>query len=327
MTATKKALTFTPFKLSPHGRWGSIENIAAATKAAEDLGYESINMPDHLILPHNPKDPPLQDELWYDNFVLGAHLASITKRIRLRFFVLIVPYRPPILTAKQLATLDVLSKGRVTLGTGVGWMKGEFELLGIPYDRRGAITDEYLQAFRVLWSQEHPEFHGKFVNFSNARFEPKPVQTPIPMWIGGTGPWARRRAVQLGQGWMPMAGNVEELGKEAEIIKGMLMETGRDPDTFDFSFQMAVGEQPSYTPHPSAAQDMGHRAQSGAPRRGPLPLEAGPVIEAVAKYRDCGFNHIYVNLGWNTHTELIKNMEWFAAKVMPAFKPVGAATR
>jgi probable F420-dependent oxidoreductase len=308
--------------------------MAEATKAADDLGYHSINLPEHIILPYKPTDPAIADETWYDNFVLAAHLATITNRIRFTFFTLIVPYRPPIQTAKQLATLDVLSEGRVTLGTGVGWMEGEFDLLGVPFEKRGAITDEYLQAFRVLWTDDHPAFQGEFVSFADARFEPKPVQKPhIPIWIGGMGPAARRRAVQYGAGWMPLGsgrpGSNEFLdaASEVNLIKEMLTTAGRDPDDFRFAFSLSIGEQRAYTPHPTAATHdrMGRPASRGdaahpATEPEPLGFDAPKIIDDVGKMREAGFNHIYARLGFTTPAELIKNMEWFAAKVMPAFE-------
>ncbi len=338
MNRTTKPLIFTPFKLSPHGMWDGIDNIAQATVAAEQLGFYAINIGgDHIILPHAPTDPPIVDEVWYDNFVLASHLATLTKTIRFLFFVMIVPYRPPIQTAKLLATLDVVSQGRVTLGAGVGWMKGEFELLGVPFEERGRITDETLKAFRALWTEAHPEFHGTVVDFSNNRFEPKPVQKPhIPFWIGGMGPAARRRCVEFGDGWMPMGGGSTETqefhdaANEVEVIKEMLQKAGRNPDEFNFSFSLAIGEQRPYTPHPTAATDdrMGPAARPArsvaAPatqhRPGPLPFEPNLVIDQVGRLRDAGFNHIYTRLGFSSAAEIIKHMEWFSSKVMPAFK-------
>ena len=335
MSATTRPMEFTPFKLSPHGMWGGIENIARATVAAEQMGFYSIDMPDHIILPHKPTDPPMVDEVWYDNFVVASHLATLTKKIRFMFFALIVPYRPAIQTAKLLATLDVVSKGRVTIGTGSGWMKGEFDLLGVPFEERGRITDETLRAFRALWTEGHPEFHGKFVNFSNARFEPKPVQKPhIPLWIGGMGAAARRRCVEMGDGWMPMGGGSTEsqqfkdAASEVQVIKEMLRKAGRNPDDFNFSFALAVGEQRPYMPHPTAATEdrMGRAARPAAPvaapahGTAPLPFDQNLVIDQIGRMRKAGFNHIYVRLGFSSANEIIKHMEWFSSKVMPAFR-------
>ena len=332
MTSITSPITFTPFKLSPHGMWGGMAAMAEATKAAEDLGYHSINLPEHIILPHKPTDPALTDETWYDNFVLAAHLATLTNRIRFTFFTLIVPYRPPIQTAKQLATLDVLSQGRITLGTGVGWLEGEFDLLGVPFEKRGAMTDEYLQAFRALWTEDHPAFHGEFVSFANARFEPKPVQAPhIPIWIGGMGPAARRRAVQYGAGWMPLGSGrpgssaFRDAAGEVTLIKQMLAAAGRDPDDFRFAFSLSIGEQRPYTPHPTphptAADRMGSQTLKGAATEPePLGFDAPRIIDDLGKLREAGFNHIFARLGFTTPAELIQNMEWFAANVMPTFK-------
>ena len=144
--------------------------------------------------------PPVST-VWYDGFVLGAHLAAMTRRIRMVFNVLVVPYRPAIVLAKLVSTLDVVSGGRLTLGVGAGWIKGEFKALNIPYAERGAITSETLRAMKVLWTEEHPSFEGRYTSFSNIAFEPKCLQQPhVKIWIGGSGAAPLQRAVELGDG-------------------------------------------------------------------------------------------------------------------------------
>ena len=322
MTATTKPLVFSPFKLSPHGRWGGIGPIVEATKLAEDLGFYSINMPEHIILPQDPNGPPLPD-VWYDNFVLASNLAAVTTRIRFLLYVMIVPYHEPIVAAKQLATLDQVSDGRMICGIGVGWLGGELEALGVPHEERGAITDEYLEAMVALWTQGNASYRGSRVNFANMSFNPKCVQTPhIPLWIGGTGPAARRRSVALGDGWMPMSGALEDLEREVDAIQGMLAEAGRAPAAFNFSSSLAVGEPDSYTPHASASEHLAHRTARSTSRNYPWETEA--VIDGVEEMREAGFNHIFVRLSWETPLDLMRGMEWFASNVMPAFKTVAA---
>ena len=172
MSATTKPLLFSPFKLSPHGRWGGIGAIVEATKLADELGFYSINMPEHIILPQDPAAPPLED-VWYDNFVVASHLGAVTTRIRFLLYAMIIPYHEPMVAAKQLATLDQVTEGRVICGTGVGWLKGELEALGVPHEKRGAITDEYLEAMRELWTQDTASYDGRYVNFAGMSFNPK----------------------------------------------------------------------------------------------------------------------------------------------------------
>ena len=153
---------------------------------------------------------------------------------------MIAPYRNPIITAKMLASLDVLSNGRVIVGLGVGWMKEEFEnLKAPPYEERGKVTDEYIQAFRELWTSDNPTFNGKYCSFSNIIFLPKPVQKPaIPIWIGGHSKQALRRAGQLGDGWHPIGGvptiplEPEDIKKDMATLAEYAHKAGRDPKQF-----------------------------------------------------------------------------------------------
>ena len=120
----------------------------------------------------------------------------------------VVPHRPPVLTAKILATIDVLSEGRLTWGIGVGWCKEEFEAIGTePFEERGAVTDETIAACRVLWTEENPTFKGKYANFSNIFFQPRPVQKRVPIWVGGESGPALRRTAWLGDAWYPIGTN------------------------------------------------------------------------------------------------------------------------
>src|SRR5262249_50707546 len=157
-------------------------------------------------------------------------------------------------TAKALATLDHVSGGRVTLGAGAGWLKGEFELLGVPFEKRGAITDEYLRAMKALWTEERPSFHGQFVNFEDASFLPKCLQQPhIPIWIGGNSAAALRRAVAHGSGWAPLQGALGKLAQDVVTIKDGLARAGRDPERFEFAYGFNIGKRSTWKPHASAA--------------------------------------------------------------------------
>src|SRR5258706_2169614 len=132
-------------------------------------------------------------------------VAAKTSKLRLVTSVTVVPHRPPVLTAKILATIDVLSEGRLTWGIGAGWCKEEFEALGTePFEERGAVTDETIAACRVLWTEENPRFEGKYANFSNIFFQPRPVQKRVPIWVGGESGPALRRTAKLGDGWYPI---------------------------------------------------------------------------------------------------------------------------
>ncbi len=195
-------------------------NLMACARKAEALNYDIIGIPDRLILPSDvgTRYPYTDDGVWVGAQtgecldVLGAlcFLAAGTHRIRLLPSVLVVPYRPAIVGAKMLATVDTLSDGRLIAGVGVGWMREEFEPLGAPsVTQRGAVTDEYLAAFRALWTEESPAFHGRHVRFENVSFRPKPVQSRIPVWVGGESQAALRRTARFGDGWYPASHNHE----------------------------------------------------------------------------------------------------------------------
>jgi probable F420-dependent oxidoreductase len=139
----------------------------------------------------------------------ASFVAATTTKIELLTSVMVVPYRPAVLAAKMLATLDVLSGGRLIVGCGAGWMQEEFEALGLPpFADRGKVTDEYIDAFRILWTADAPAMVGEHVRFDNLVFEPKPARQPcLPIWIGGESGAAVRRAARLGDGWFPVSHN------------------------------------------------------------------------------------------------------------------------
>ena len=181
----------------------------------------------------------------FEQLTLLSYLAGVTTRIRLVPSVMIVPHRPALLTAKILATLDVLSQGRLTLGVGVGWMEEEFQALGAPpFAERGAVTNEYLQAFKELWTSETPTFRGKYCQFSDLKFLPKPVQEPHPpIWVGGQSRLAIRRAAELGNGWHPVGGipasplEPEDLAQDLAFMRRCAERVERDPSELDVAMK------------------------------------------------------------------------------------------
>jgi probable F420-dependent oxidoreductase len=191
-------------------------NLGRVAEKAEALGYDTVWFSDHIVIPTEvksfyPYDPsgkmPFNpSEPYWEPLTVIGYVAGRTSRLRLGTSVLILPYRNPIVTAKMLATLDVLSNGRVTLGAGVGWMEEEFKAIGLDtYARRGAYSDECIRIFRELWTKDNPSFQGEFHQFSNIRCEPRPVQPGgLPIWIGGHTPQAIRRVARLGDGWQPL---------------------------------------------------------------------------------------------------------------------------
>jgi len=184
------------------------EGAARVARAAEAAGFDSLWGGEHVVLP-DPQAPPsplAPEDPITDPIVALAFLAAHTTRIRLGTGIIILPQRNPLVLAKQLATLDVLSGGRLIFGVGVGYLEPEFRALGIPFETRGAMTDDYLAAMRVIWSEPRPAHRGRFVTFDRVQAHPQPVQRPgPPIVIGGHTPAAFRRAVEQGRGWYGFA--------------------------------------------------------------------------------------------------------------------------
>src|SRR5215471_7941021 len=180
-------------------------------RAAEAAGFESLWVADHVVLPDppSPERPMPPDQRLLDPIVSLTFLAAHTTRILLATGVIILPQRQALVLAKQLASLDVLSNGRLIFGLGVGWCEPEMRATGATFAERGRIADDYLAAMRALWTQPRPSHRGRYVAFESVQAMPRPVQTPIPIVVGGRTPPAFRRAVTKGHGWYGFAVSVE----------------------------------------------------------------------------------------------------------------------
>jgi probable F420-dependent oxidoreductase len=176
------------------------ETLHRQARLAEDAGFESLWVGDHVALPFGADNPP--DEPRLEAVVALSHLAAVTTGVRLGFGLIVLPQRQPVLMAKQISSIDVLSKGRLIVGIGVGYEELELRALGASLADRGARTDEYLSAMRALWDEPTPRFEGRFVSFSEVIERPRPLQQPHPpIVIGGHSPAAYRRAIESGNGW------------------------------------------------------------------------------------------------------------------------------
>lgn len=293
------------------------EDLIRFVRQAEALGFYCITVADHIIVPKHISVPyPYTADGKYpgtgyhlETLTTMAFLAGATQRIRFVTSVMIAPYRNPIVTAKMLASLDVLSQGRVIVGLGVGWMKEEFENLGAPaYEERGRVTDEYIRAFRNLWTQDHPSFSGQYCNFSDIVFLPKPVQKPsIPIWIGGHSKQALRRAGELGDGWHPIGGvptiplEPEDVARDLAVLRAHAEKAGRNPgqirvalkgSLFDREKQITPGKRRRFT---------------------------GPAEEIGADIRDygnAGVDTMIFDVRRASVAETLERMEWMAKAVI-----------
>lgn len=195
--------------------------------AAEQAGVESLWTGEHVVLPdpHQPPSPLPPETPLLDPVVALSYIAAHTRTIRLGTGIIILPQRNPLVLAKELATLDVVSRGRLMVGVGAGYLHQEFAALGIPFEDKGARMVEYMEAMQALWTQPKPEYRGRFVSFGNVQAFPRPVQKPHPPFVmGGATPPAFRRAVTMCQGWFGFA---MDLDKTASAIQGLRAEEAR----------------------------------------------------------------------------------------------------
>jgi probable F420-dependent oxidoreductase len=195
------------------------EIIKATAVRAEQLGYDSVWVSDHVVVP--TANVVNFGETIFDPLITLAVAAGATSRVQLGTTVLIVPYRNAVVTAKMIASLDALSGGRVLFGIGAGWVAAESAMLGVPFKERGAMTDEHLRAMQELWTSRAPTFEGAYTQFSGLIFEPKPIQKPHPpIWVGGHSQAALRRTAEFGAAWHPINRPLDELrAGQAEIAR------------------------------------------------------------------------------------------------------------
>jgi probable F420-dependent oxidoreductase len=228
------------------GRYVEPANAVELVQAAEAAGFESAWTVEHTVIPRGYQsaypyaaDGRLPggegDFALPDPQIWMAYVAARTSRIRLATGILILPQHNPVICAKQVATLDYMSGGRILLGIGVGWLREEFEALGVPFAERGARTEEYIGALRALWSQDCPSFEGRFVRFKDAFMRPKPVNRTVPIIIGGHSRAAARRAGRMAEGFFPARGASPEL---IDLVRRSAVEAGRDPAAVEITASM-----------------------------------------------------------------------------------------
>jgi probable F420-dependent oxidoreductase len=293
------------------------EDLIRFAQTAEALGFYCVTVADHIIVPKHISIPyPYTVDGKYpgsgyhlETLTTMSFLAGATQRIRFVTSVMIAPYRNPILTAKMLASLDVLSQGRVIVGLGVGWMKEEFEnLKAPPFNERGRVTDEYIRAFRELWTKDNPSFNGKYCNFSDIIFLPKPAQRPtIPIWIGGHSKQALRRAGELGDGWHPIGGvptiplEPQDVARDLEILAGYAQQAGRHPKGIRVVLKGSLFDREK-------------QIASGKRRR--FIGSAEEVASDIRDYRRVGVDTMIFDVRRPTPAETRERMEWMAKEVI-----------
>lgn len=308
------------FTLPASGTVATAENLALVATRAETLGFDTLWVADHVVLPFQPNSPypynstgrfpSPSDQPYYEPLVTMAYLAGVTRQIRFGTSVLIAPYRNPVVTAKQIATMDALSGGRITVGVGVGWMAEEFEAVQAPpFEHRGTVTDECIQLFKILWTEENPSFEGKFYRIRDVGFHPKPVQRPRPpIIVGGDQPAALRRVARHGDGWQPYGYSLDELRQQLDLLRRICADEGRRYEDLIISARYGV--------RVAAGPQDGRR-----PNEEPRQVFVGTIAEIVElgkRLADMGVHEIGFHYRSDPSLEgQLSTMEQLAAEVMP----------
>lgn len=294
------------------GRASGPETLAQAARSAEQQGFDSVWSADRVVTPwqintfypysenHEFIVPP--DRPFLDSFTCLAFLAGCTEKIMLGISVLVLPYRHPLYWARVAASIERLSKGRLIMGVGVGWMEEEFAALGVPFKVRGKMSDEQLEIIEKLWSEEHISYEGQFYSVQDVAFYPKPAQR-IPIWIGGEGMAAMRRTAKYGDAWFPYYIDITatQLRERFDTIRQMAAEAGRDPDQLQLACCRAIEVTREAVPQ----EDTRLR---GTPEQ---------LIEALNVYRNAGIDHIALQFMVPRWPDRVEQIERFASEVMP----------
>jgi probable F420-dependent oxidoreductase len=311
---------------APHvGPGSSRDGIARACDVADELGADTLWSVDHIAFPYGFRavypyathefgespDTPLE---WWDCLSVLTFLAARTERVKIGTGVLVLPYRHPVATAKAIATIDQLSGGRVLFGIGVGWLHDEFAALELkPFADRGAVTDEQLQIFKALWTQDRPSFEGRFYRFPEISVTPRPAQQPYPpILVGGNSRPALRRTVEHGDGWHALMLLPAEMAEHKARLQEMAAAAGRT-DEIPVSLLVATHITKDASVHPSL--DDAHRRQS-------MTGTVEQIVDQLVAYRDAGVEEIHTLVSTDDAGGVLSSvdgMELFLREVWPAF--------
>jgi probable F420-dependent oxidoreductase len=302
----------------------NVETFQQVSARAEEIGFHAIWIADHVLFPdasevahplgyksntgreddnvgdvHNVRS----DDPIFEALTTMSYLAGITKRARIGVGVLVIPYRNPVLTAKTLSTIDVLSGGRVILTAGVGWLKEAFTALEADYEHRGTVTNDYLELMRTIWTDPKPRFEGQHYTLSpGLRFNPMPVQKPhIPIWVGGVSAPALRRAATLASGWLGVYQTPEDTRTLHDRLTAMLRERDRDLADFTFAHRLRfqVVDDPGDIDQPCV----------GPPQK---------IADSIRRYHDLGVEHLLLAPPPGPTTQaLVQHADRFANDVKP----------
>jgi probable F420-dependent oxidoreductase len=311
------------WSLPSRGPLARVDVLTRLARTADTLGYSVVTISDHVVLPTRSSAPYPYDntgafpggsqQAYLEPIALAAWLLSATRRLRVAISVLVIPYRNPVVTAKQLATIDAISGGRLVVGIGVGWWPEEFEALAAPpFAERGAATDEYLRLMKTLWTEDDPRFEGKYYRLSDVTMFPKPVQKPHPpIWVGGHTEAALRRTAMLGDAWHPIGlrGPVglapHDLAEKMERIRALARQAGRDPSGIDVAFRGPLDLWPARGKPPAADAS---RPLTGPPAK---------VVADLHAYHAAGVGTVIFDFPKPDPADMLRLMRRVAREVRP----------
>jgi probable F420-dependent oxidoreductase len=288
------------------------DNVLAFARRMEGLGYDSLWASDHVVIPHRIQSrypysdtgsfPLPPDANFLEPLTTLALVAGVTERVKLGTTILVLPHRHPVLAAKMLATLDHLAGGRVILGAGVGWMREEIELLGAPFDRRGAWSDEAIRVMRACWRDERTRHRGEFFAFDEVGVFPKPARGDIPIWIGGHTPRALRRVVALADGWHAAFPSADALEHGIALLRE---ECARQKRAFE---SLAI----------SVRAGLSLRSAPLGPERKAMQGSAAQIIGDLRRYRALGVSTVLFESRYRDLDDMVGIFETFAREIRPA---------
>jgi probable F420-dependent oxidoreductase len=309
------------FNAPVSGPLSGVTDLTRIVTEGEAIGYSFCTLSDHVAIPREVlakypysdtgEFPGRSRGDRHEQLIAVAFAAAKTTKLRLVTSVMVVPHRPAVLTGKMLSTIDVLSGGRLTLGIGAGWCKEEFEVLGTePFDERGAVTDEYILAFREMWTKDNPKFSGKYVNFADIYVDPLPVQKNVPIWVGGESGPALRRTAKLGDGWYPIGTNPQFRLDTMDRFRGGIdrlhkyaRDVSRDPKSITLAYRIT-----------QLGKDIPDKADNGDRRL--FSGETAQIVEDLRSFRDLGVGHIDFNFSGANADAVVASMKRFREDVL-----------
>jgi probable F420-dependent oxidoreductase len=291
----------------PHyGRPLEVDRMLGVARRADERGLDSVWVTDHVIVPNQAN--VIYREHMLDPLAVLSWLAGVTSRIALGTSVIILPYRSPIPAAKLLASVDVLSGGRLIVGAAIGWLEGEFEALGVPFKERVSRSEEALELFRTLWTQERPEIVTRRHHLHDVTFSPMPLQKPRPpLYVGGNSEGALRRVARLGDGWHATATNHDAFRQGVETVRRFWKEAGREGEPA-LSLRIPILVDGVHRPAVDMALIRGRHVIGGPVAR---------IVEELRGYQALGCEHIALEVSYSTYPAIHETIDVIAERLRP----------